>query len=299
MILKHHNVIRKTIPMKKFLCVVLLIAVIISLTACSVPPFVNSLLGTSTEDVPEETIAAPEVKTILVVLDVSGSTDVAFATSVRQALSQKFETLLPPKPPREDGVATVDAYKIYVQLIGSANSTVYTESLRSNFLFEIGAVPGLAQRPKVPEDGATDDYIEKYSAWKKASDEWSQTYDSSLNQASVVSQQIMNIDLMPQQSGDISGIQSSVITALNATTSQNLALGIYSDLLENGNTSQLVAPTGKKGKVILVVPSPDGDQVKARALSDQFSALLVSWGFDKAEIFSPQTIPESINKLFE
>ncbi|PKM60706.1 MAG: hypothetical protein CVU99_06690 [Firmicutes bacterium HGW-Firmicutes-4] len=285
--------------MKKLLCIILLITVIMSFTGCSIP-YVDNLFGTTKDANAEEQITPPGEKTIVVVLDISGSTDVAFATSVRQALSQKVATdLVPPKPNKEDGVAAIDKYRIYVQLIGSPNSTVYTEALKSNLLFEIPAVPGLARRPDVPEEGATDDYIERYSEWKKSGELWSQKYDESLNQTSVVSQQILQIDLIPKNDGDISGVESAVITALNATTSPNLSLIIFSDLLENGQTAQLVTPTGKKGKAILVTPAPDGDLVSAKERTEKFTSQLVSWGFDNVEVFNAQTVTESINRIFE
>jgi hypothetical protein len=287
--------------MKKILCIALLSVAALFLSACSVP-YAGALFGSQKTEPVVEMIAPPETKTVAVVLDITGSTDTAFPTNVRQALAQKTESLVPPKTTsKEDGVPAVDGYRIFVQLIDSNNSNVYTETLKSNMSFEITAVPGLARRPEIPAKGATDEYIQQYSDWKKAADEWSQRYDASLRQAETAAQQIARIDVVSKTNGNISGIMSAVVSALNAATGDNTALGVYSDLLENGETARLVAPENRRGKVVVVAPAPDGDLVAAKERINVLDRQLQEWGFDPAAVFNsnPESISDSINRLFE
>jgi hypothetical protein len=287
--------------MKKLFCIALLAATL-SLSACSVP-YIDTLIGMlpALREVAatEETAAPPETKTISVVLDITGSTDSAFAAGVRDALSQKVASLVPPTPENEeDGVAAVNEYRIHIKLIESSNANVYSETLKS-MSFEISAVPELGKRPDLTEKGATDEYIQAYSDWKRAAEEWSEKYAAGLQQAESAARQIAQIDVTPKTSGNVSGIISTVISALNATTGADVSLGIFSDLIENGETATLVAPTEVSGNVVIVAPAPDGDLAAAAARIDEFDRLLQGFGFSPAKVFDAQNIKDSVNFLFE
>jgi hypothetical protein len=143
----------------------------------------------------------------------------------------------------------------------------------------------------------TETYLAAYSAWKALARAWSAEYDDALAQAQAASEAIRNMDLHTAAKRKASGIYSTLTAMLAASPASKVDVIVFSDLEENGSR-QGEPPVGKSGKVILVVPAPDGDMRAANERAEAMSQMMASWGFEKAKVFVPDLLNEAVEDLF-
>ena len=318
-----NNTNKETVPYGKskkriaaLLTILLMTISVLPLAGCGggdadkaeVPPLETAA---GAEKTAAETIVMPGDDVVAIVLDVTGSTKNTFEEGVRDALVSRVANYFPPKPAdTRDGVEAVPGLRLTIYLVVSANANAYNDDVNhNNLVCVIPGTPGLPgfsePEPEITADGATEEYMESYHEWKTKAREWkdaeqawSEAYDESLARARAAAEEIANMNLIFDTSGNVSGIYNTICASLSAISAGRVSVGIFSDLLENG-TDLGAPPAGKSGPVVICVPAPDGDVRAANERAEALSLTMAAWGFDKAQIYGPALLDGAVTRVFE
>jgi len=244
---------------------------------------------------------SPEIKYIAVALDISGSTLAAFSEDVRSGLAGKVAASVPPRSTTpENGAEEIPGFDMTIFLIGSENINVYNDvnTVGHKLHVVLSGVPTLDPRPAPPQKGVNEAYYDEYNQWKKDLQTWRDAYDACASAAKSASETILNMDITAKASGNQSGIFNAICGLIAAVNSNEMSVGVFSDLLENGGIDKGLPPNGKSGRAVLCVPAPDGDMVAANTRAEDLSGTMEAWGFDAAEIKYQGQLTAAINYLF-
>ena len=286
-------------PIAAFLLIISLIFTV-TLSGCS---SIEELLGKRTE--PETQYSASfltqpaEAKAIAIALDVSGSTDDKFPESVRIALYKKVLAYIPKEleSVASTGVQGYSGLDLVIYLINSVNANNYNKQDDScKLIIKIPGVPAIEKKPTPPisPDLA---YYDAEILWTSEFTIWKEAYAASVATANEEAEKIKNMDFTIKTTGKASGIYNSIYAAVSALDSNKVSIGVFSDLFENG-TDAGAQVMGKTGSVVFVVPAPDGNISAANKRADEFNKTLMSWGFNEARVFVPDSLLSAIDELF-
>ena len=246
--------------------------------------------------------ALPVAKEIAIVIDTSDTSLEAFAEEVREEIAKHTAAWFPKRPGNieEKGALALPGLRIVIYLVNSVNPQDIYDPLNIHLVIDMPGIPGIESRPLMPDDVEGAEFglfMQEYAAWKEASGIWDAAYTSALASAQEASAEIMDMDLTVRAAGYASGINNAVCAALGATRGDEVVLLVASDLLENGK-ERAVPPSGKTGRAVLIVFPPDGDEVSARKLADDYGQTLLECGFS-ADIFFPVLLREATGEVFE